>query len=370
MKTTPKLSIVCITYNQEQYIRQTLDGFVSQVVDFPLEIIISDDCSSDNTPEIIAEYANKYPALFKPNLRKKNLGAIANSIASLKAATGEYIALCEGDDYWTDPNKLQTQVDFLASHKEFGGCFHVVEVVYSDTADKSYLFPDVPDPAWYTTEELLRTNYVPTNSVVYRRRNYDALPANVMPFDWFLHLYHSQDGPLAFLDKKMSVYRKHQAGLWWDYDKNRDQIWKKFGLAYMALYTEMSKLFTKDQKKQAIIDESINVLLSTLIDIDQKFSESLLEQAMAAYPKRAQPFMVYERQQVVTLTERVEQLTKELLQVGDERSELVIELDKATTAYNEVAKELHAVVGTRIWRTKTKFVDAKQKLRGTRKSQR
>jgi glycosyltransferase involved in cell wall biosynthesis len=81
VKTTPKLSIVCITYNQEQYIRQTLDGFVSQVVDFPLEIIVSDDCSSDNTPEIIAEYANKYPALFKPNLRKKNLGAIANSIA-------------------------------------------------------------------------------------------------------------------------------------------------------------------------------------------------------------------------------------------------------------------------------------------------
>lgn len=122
------VSIRCITYNHEQYIRQCLDGFVMQKTDFPFVAIVHDDASTDGTAEIIREYAEKYPDIIKPIYEKENqyckhdgsLERIMNA-----ACTGKYIALCEGDDYWTDPHKLQKQVDFLESNPDYG-------MVYSD----------------------------------------------------------------------------------------------------------------------------------------------------------------------------------------------------------------------------------------------
>ena len=103
---TPVVSVVSISYNHEAFIRDALEGFVTQEVDFPSEIIVADDASTDSTPNIIAEYAAKYPALIRPILRPENVGIHANLTHALAAARGTYIALCEGDDYWTDTLKL------------------------------------------------------------------------------------------------------------------------------------------------------------------------------------------------------------------------------------------------------------------------
>ena len=116
----PLVSICCISYNHEKFISQCLDGFIIQKVDFPFEIVISDDCSTDNTKKIIDTYVSKYPTMFKVVSPSKNLGSIKNFFHALSKCTGKYIALCEGDDYWIDENKIQKQVDFMEQNPDVG----------------------------------------------------------------------------------------------------------------------------------------------------------------------------------------------------------------------------------------------------------
>lgn len=123
----PLVSISCITYNHTPYIRECLDGFLMQKCDFDFEVLIHDDASTDGTQEIIREYQEKYPEIIKPILQKENQWSQGVRGINLKfnfsRAKGKYIALCEGDDYWTDPLKLQKQVDFLEENEDYGACF-------------------------------------------------------------------------------------------------------------------------------------------------------------------------------------------------------------------------------------------------------
>ena len=119
---TPLVSIICLTYNQAQYIRKTLEGFVMQKTNFPIEILIHDDASTDETADIIREYENKYPQIIKPIYQQENQYSKKVAIGATyiyPKVKGKYIALCEGDDYWIDPLKLQKQVDFLESHLDY-----------------------------------------------------------------------------------------------------------------------------------------------------------------------------------------------------------------------------------------------------------
>lgn len=120
----PLLSIVTITYNHELYIRKCIEGVLMQQVNFPIEFIIAEDCSTDGTLAVCKGYAEKYPDLIKLITSENNVGAIVNERRAMKAAKGKYIAFCEGDDYWTDPLKLQKQVDFLEENLEYSVTFH------------------------------------------------------------------------------------------------------------------------------------------------------------------------------------------------------------------------------------------------------
>ena len=120
------VSISCITYNHAPYIRECLDGFMMQQTNFPFEVLIHDDASTDGTTEIIREYAEKYPDIIKPLYEEENQwvkGRRGSAVFNFPRAQGKYIALCEGDDYWTDPLKLQKQVDFLESHPDYVMCW-------------------------------------------------------------------------------------------------------------------------------------------------------------------------------------------------------------------------------------------------------
>ena len=129
---TPLVSICCITYNHSQFIRKCLDGFLMQKTDFPIEILIHDDCSTDGTTEIIREYEAKYPDLIFPLYEEENqyqqgkAGEI--DFYNYHRARGKYIAYCEGDDYWTNPLKLQKQVDFMETNPEYSVCFHNFQI--------------------------------------------------------------------------------------------------------------------------------------------------------------------------------------------------------------------------------------------------
>ncbi|WP_313054079.1 glycosyltransferase family 2 protein [Pseudomonas lopnurensis] len=125
-KTEPLLSIVCLAYNHAPFIRKTLEGFLQQETDFPFEVIVHDDASTDATAAIIADYAARYPAIIKPIYQTQNQYSLGVPFSTrlFARSAGKYIAYCEGDDYWTDPRKLQLQVDFLERHRDYVMTYH------------------------------------------------------------------------------------------------------------------------------------------------------------------------------------------------------------------------------------------------------
>lgn len=218
--TEPLISICCITYNHGPFIRQCLDGFLIQETTFPVEILIHDDASTDDTAAVIREYAARYPRLFKPILQTENQyskGVKPHVTFNLPRARGRYIAICEGDDFWSSPEKLARQVEVLEAHPEYVGCFHDVEVLYQDgsRAPHAMLGPDARVEV--SLENLLERNGIPTLSVMYRAGLQADLPPwyHQMPFgDWPMHILNAQHGRYRYLPALMATYRVHRQGAW------------------------------------------------------------------------------------------------------------------------------------------------------------
>jgi len=172
----PIVSICCITYNHEDYIEDALEGFLIQETDSPFEILIHDDASTDRTAEIIREYQSAYPKLIKPIYQENNqysLGKAMNPNFNYPRAKGEYIALCEGDDYWADANKLQKQVDYLQQHKNYAMCSHSVRFEFDGIVEKrkNYKSKAIVDADF---EYILSHGlFIALNSIVFRRSLFD-----------------------------------------------------------------------------------------------------------------------------------------------------------------------------------------------------
>jgi len=175
MEEQPLVTIRCITYNHEPYIRQCLEGFVMQKTNFKFEAIVHDDASTDKTADIIREYAEKYPDIIKPIYETENqysksdgsLGRIMNAHTK-----GKYIALCEGDDYWTDPLKLQKQVDFLENNPEYGMCFTNVDRYFQDSNkwEKAYFDESISDEVSSLSKYIIRVPWIATCTWVLRSK--------------------------------------------------------------------------------------------------------------------------------------------------------------------------------------------------------
>ena len=178
MMQEPLVSIVTITYNHEPYIRKCIEGVLMQKVNFPIEFIIAEDCSADRTLAICKEYAEKYPDLIKLITTENNVGAIANERRAMKAAKAKYIAFCEGDDYWTDPLKLQKQVDFLEKNPEYSVTFHRCKhynVVDGTTKDDQcgFLFQNDEEGVDITVEMFFEKWITQPLTMVYRVSMFD-----------------------------------------------------------------------------------------------------------------------------------------------------------------------------------------------------
>lgn len=221
MNSQPLVSIICATYNQKDYIAQTIESFLMQKVDFPIEIIIHDDASTDGTAEIVRHYADKYPNLIKAILQKENQYSKKIKIwrtYMYPLATGEFIAECEGDDYWTDPNKLQTQIDFLRTHSEYSACVHQA-VRYNDLK-KEFLppFPAEKNERDYSIEELILGGggLFSTNSLVFRSKYNTNEPIwEICPVGDFPQiLKFALKGKIHYFPKEMSCYRVFAKGSW------------------------------------------------------------------------------------------------------------------------------------------------------------
>lgn len=220
----PLVAIRCITYNHEAYIRDALDGFVMQKTDFPYVAIIHDDASTDRTAEIIKEYAAKYPHIIKPiyeteNQYSKRDGSLSRIMRdACIASRAKYIAMCEGDDYWTDPLKLQKQVDFLESHPDYSMCFHNAVIHYEDGNQEERLFSDI-ETRQYFEKELTSGWLGATASYVFRRSvllsRYFTEFVNSTKFivgDYPLLLSCIRSGKIFAISDCMSVYRINPGG--------------------------------------------------------------------------------------------------------------------------------------------------------------
>ena len=286
--SAPKVSVVTTTHNQEAYVRQTFDGFVAQQTDFPVEIIVCDDASTDTTPAIIREYAERHPHLFRPILRTENLGLNANLIGGLSAARGEYLALCEGDDYWIDPLKLSKQVAFLDRHPQTAVCFHPVRVVWENGRTKDSEFPPVDWRRDLSLDRLIRRNYIQTNAVMYRRlQRYDDIPADVMPLDWYLHVRHAVHGEIAMLPETMAVYRRHAEGMWYDRAVNPAKFWVSQGLGHAATFDAMLDLFPDDPARRDIVGEQADETLRQIAKVPGPEGQAALLAAVTKHPRVA-----------------------------------------------------------------------------------
>lgn len=216
-----QVSIRCFAYNHERFIRQCLDGFVMQKTDFRFEAIVHDDASTDNTAAIIREYAEKYPDIIKPiyeteNQYSKHDGSLTRIMNA--HTRGKYVAMCEGDDYWTDPYKLQKQVDFLESHPDYVMCSHLFDVYNernkqlrkndeSSFTGKSYDLDTLINGEWY---------FQPL-TVLFRFDAYDRehFASYGLSMDVILYYELLRRGGKGYcLPDVMAVYRIHDGGVW------------------------------------------------------------------------------------------------------------------------------------------------------------
>jgi len=214
------VSVCMITYNHENYISQAIEGVLMQKSAFPVELIIGEDYSTDNTKKICLEYKEKYPEKIKLLLPETNFGMMQNFIKTLNACTGKYIALCEGDDYWTDPYKLQKQVDFLESNPDYIICFTNVETVKDD---QIVIKENIKKRTQTVFNYIDMPIYAPTLTIMFRNIHLKEMPnINVYGGDTFLMIYLSQYGKTKFINDVTGCYRVHDTGVW----SNLNQIEK------------------------------------------------------------------------------------------------------------------------------------------------
>lgn len=345
MSRKPKVSVLCLAYNQEKYIAQAIEGFLMQKTDFDFEILLHDDCSTDGTKEIIKDYAKKYPAVIKPVFQKTNQYSQGkrNFFARflIPKAEGEYIALCEGDDFWTDSQKLQAQADFLDAHPGHALCFHPVRVFFENNEEAESVYP--AQTHGFTVAELLRHNFIQTNSVMYRRQKRYDMALEVTPADWYLHLYHAQFGKIGYLPKVMAAYRRHENSMWWDTYKDSDSIWRRHGLMHLRLYREMLGMYGGTPKYRTIINVAIDATLQILMGIGQKYGDELFRLAMSEMPEYVEAFAV---RQSSTL-----QLQERLLQKNAEELESTrLALQQKDVVIAQRDQDLRMIKNSKFWR--------------------
>jgi glycosyltransferase involved in cell wall biosynthesis len=220
--TIPVVSVYCLTYNHKNFIRDAIEGFLMQETTFPVGIFIHDDASTDSTAKIVTDYAERYPNLFWTVLQTENQWSKGNRkflIDYLIKQRGEFIALCEGDDYWTVNNKLQKQVDFLRMQKDSVGVFHRGYAVDFKKKRIPYYWDSIIYEVSYKQEDCifkLKSSY-PTASLVFKKHVLDqGYPDYYIksPCDFNLDIVLSEFGSLYFQNFEGSAYRQHQGGIW------------------------------------------------------------------------------------------------------------------------------------------------------------
>lgn len=259
----PLLSICCITYNHEKYIKKALESFLEQATDFTFEILIGDDASLDKTQEILTNYSDKNRNI-RLFLNKENIGVNRNFTNVLRNARGKYLALCDGDDYWSDPNKLQKQVDFLRKNPEYSLTCHRYSMLEETTLKVS-----ISKPEFDTCTILEYASELPniqTLTVVCRNPKEEVIPEELMFMvtgSTFFIIRMAEFGKIKFLNNNMAVYRVHHNGIWSGKDIISKELMAMQNInAMISYYSRHSELVVR--LKETAAKRSINTALVML----------------------------------------------------------------------------------------------------------
>jgi glycosyltransferase involved in cell wall biosynthesis len=264
----PLVSVCCITYNHQDYIEECINGFLKQESDFDVEFLIHDDASTDNTQSIIKSLVGE-ESRFKLILREKNIKSTGKAIFPIlfEEAQGKYIAMCEGDDYWTDPLKLQKQVDFLEANAEFVVCCHNAKIIdeNSDVIQEKKI-PSLNVDKVYTQDDLKLGGFLLTLSLVFRNlnifKNFPLPKQKILNGDTYLISLLGKHGKGYYMENiKPAVYRVHSGGIW-SLKKNNTIFTTK---SRITLYTGLKELHNEDSVLKGYFDKRITDCFNTLV---------------------------------------------------------------------------------------------------------
>ena len=290
-KSNILVSVCMITYNHEKYIAQAIDSVIMQKTNFDYEIVIGEDCSTDRTREIVLEYKTKHPDKIKLLLQEKNVGMMQNFIDTLKACSGKYIALLEGDDYWTDPNKLQKQVDFLEVNTEYALSatrYKIFdenkEIYYYDYG--AYLFNKKIDGIEITLDNFFDPWLTKTLTVIFRKEYFDIGIVNKYKYLRDVHLFfHILLKGKGYVHNFFSgIYNLNDGGVW-GYKDSYHKIKIQYNI-YKELYFENKSILIL--KKKYLEQLSFLMIYSVRHKKYNNFQE--LSQSIIEYTKESKSF--------------------------------------------------------------------------------
>lgn len=291
-----ELTVLTMTYNQEKYIGECIESVLAQRTTFPVRHIVLDHHSTDDTPKIIASYAEQHKSIHPVLLNFRR--PAANVRGLFARCRTRYAALCDGDDYFTDKFKLQKQVDHLEKHTDQSMCFHPALVTFEGVVRNPEVFP-VPNflPGGvreeYVLEDLLHRNIIQTNTAVYRWRFRDGLPkwfrADLCPGDWYWHLLHAEIGKVGFLREIMSVYRRHANGLYYQTTLSIRDHRRKWGLLELRAYKAYDEHF-KGRYFRQFAELASDVFADFFTIFINSGDKKLLLQATTEFPDFARYF--------------------------------------------------------------------------------
>jgi glycosyltransferase involved in cell wall biosynthesis len=270
-----KVSILLVTYNQSMYIRQCMDGIVLQNLPIDTEIIVADDFSSDDTVAIIREYTDKITCKLSYLANEKNLGIVKNYQRAFAACSGQYIAVMEGDDYWTDPERINKHIAFLDNHHE---CVMTCNRIIYFNEDKNLFHTndwiEASDFKYVTTQQMAMENKLGNLSAcVFRKKEIDKIKPDLFDLrfaDWMLGMVLGQFGFIAILKDAMSVYRVHNKGDWSKMPQQEQAVFmigliddynKYLGYKYDKEFTEHKQ---KLQQREELITGNRNTIQAFL----------------------------------------------------------------------------------------------------------
>jgi glycosyltransferase involved in cell wall biosynthesis len=244
--TPARVTVLLLTYNHRDFIAQSIESVLKQRTGFSWELTIFDDCSTDGTREIVQHYAAENPDRVTAVLAEANGQSSAAWLSAFASTSSQYVAILEGDDYWTSAEKLQKQVDFLDAHPACSMAFHNVRVIHEGTRIEPYEFNPAHQKRMTGVEDLLDANYIATCSAMYRAgvvREFPDQLMNLVASDWAFHLLHAEHGVIGYLPDTLGAYRVREAGSWTGL--NHERKLENALVTYDAFDTSLSNRYSK-----------------------------------------------------------------------------------------------------------------------------